>query len=174
MSIRLHLTFAAFFAAASTALAQYIPDQDIKVERTGLTTFRITGTNTDGKVDVSVEDKHMFRGFKAEGTNGEKKVELDVRSAGLGAGWKIEGKIGDDRVEGQARKRGTFSKEWDVEAKIGSRKVVAKVHEDSDIDPAVAAIFVLFDCCKDEESPEEDDKKEKAPEKGSGESPSEG
>lgn len=150
---RLLLTFAASLLVSAAVGAKYIAKQDITCERISGTKFEFKGKNTWGALDVKVEDKHLFQGFRAEGTNGDKKVEVDIKSAGLAAGWKLEGKIGDMKVEGTAKSDGPFSKSWTVKAKVGDRMVEAKVDDEWDIDPAVQALFVLFDCCDPEEKP---------------------
>ena len=139
-------------ALAATAPAKYIAKQDITCERTGGGKFQFKGKNTWGALDVKVEDKHMFQGFRAEGTNGDKRVEIDIKSAGLGAGWKLEGKIGDMKVEATAKQDGPFASTWSVKGKVGDRMIEAQVDNEWDIDPAVQAAFVLFDCC-DPENP---------------------
>lgn len=123
----------------------YVPKQDIKVERSGLTTFKFTGKNTRGDLSVEVKDQHLFQGFKGEGTNGTAKVELEIRSAGLGDGWKITGKNGDDRIELRAKKKDLLSKEWEVTGKVGSREIKETIDDSWDVDPAVGAAFIAFD-----------------------------
>ena len=147
---RILLGLMASLALSGIVFAKYVPKQDITCERVSATKFQFKGKNTWGPLDVAVEDKHMFQGFRAEGTNGDKKVEIEIKSAGLGAGWKMEGKIGDMLVEGTAKQDGPFSKDWTVKAKVGERMVETKVDSEWDIDPAVQAIFVLFDCCDPE------------------------
>lgn len=148
IALTLLLTLASFLFTPA-ALAQYVPDQDIEIERTGPTTFKITGKNSWGKVDVKIADQHLFRGFKAEGKAGDKKVNLDIKSAGLGAGWRIEGKIGTDiKVDVRVRQDGAFSKTWTVKGKAGDRNIDEEITGEWDIDPAAAGVFVVFDCCE--------------------------
>lgn len=152
--------YAILAAAVSTsALGAYIAKQPIKIEKEGLTKFHITGKNSWGDVDVNVEDKHLFQGFKVEGKAGDKSVDMEVRSAGLAAGWKITGKIGDLSVEGSCKQDGPFSKSWTVKGKVGERMIEAKADSEWDIDPAAQAVFIMFDCCDDkkpdEKKPEE-------------------
>lgn len=132
------------FVIAAAALA-WVPKKDIKAERAGPASFKLTGTNTLGKLDVLIEDKHLFQGFKGEGTNGEKKVTLQIKSAGLGAGWKIEGKIGEEIIEMNAKQQGAFSKEWKVTGKVGERKIDETIDGDWDVDPVIVAALVAFD-----------------------------
>src|SRR5262245_18914010 len=124
----------ATFCVVSTALA-YVPKKEIKVERTGPTSFKFTGKNTKGDLNVTVKDQNLFQGFKGEGTNGSDKVEFEIRSAGLSEGWKIEGKNGDERFELRAKKKSLLSKEWDVTGKVGTREIKETVMDDIDIDP---------------------------------------
>lgn len=138
---------ACLVSLAASALA-YVPKQDIKIERDGVTAFKVTGKNTFGDVNVEINDKHLFSGFKAEGKNGDRKVEIDIRSAGLGSGWKIEGKIGTDRVDVRCKQKGPFQ-DWKVEGKVGERRIEAEVEDDWGIDPAAASILVILDCCDD-------------------------
>jgi hypothetical protein len=137
----------AAFALAGVVQAKYVAKQNITCERISVGKFEFKGTNSWGALDVKVEDQHLFQGFRAEGTNGDKKVEIEIKSAGLGAGWKLTGKIGDMMVDGTAKQDGAFSSTWTVKAKVGDRDVEAKVDNEWDIDPAVQAAFVLFDCC---------------------------
>ncbi len=131
-------------AVASTALA-YVPKQAIKAERDGLTKFKLTGTNTRGKLEVAVVDQNLFQGFKADGTNGDAKVEFEIRSAGLLDGWKIEGKNGDDRIQLRVKKKSAFSNEWEVTGTVASREIKETVTGGIDIDPAVQAALIAFD-----------------------------
>ncbi|MCA9286079.1 MAG: hypothetical protein KDA22_12720 [Phycisphaerales bacterium] len=131
-------------AVAAQALA-YVPKQDIKVERDGLTKFKFSGKNTRGELKVEVKDQNLFQGFKGEGTNGTAKVEFEIRSAGLGKGWKITGKNGDDRIEILAKKKDLLSDEWEVTGKAGSREIKETIDGTWDIDPAVGAAFIAFD-----------------------------
>ncbi|HVZ94807.1 MAG TPA: hypothetical protein VG797_09890 [Phycisphaerales bacterium] len=132
------------FMLVATAFA-WVPKKDIKAERDGATKFKLTGTNTNGKLDVKIEDKHLFQGFKGEGTNGEKKVTLEIKSAGLGAGWKIEGKIGDEVIDLRSQQQGALSKEWKVTGKVGERKIDETIDGDWDVDPAIVSTLVAFD-----------------------------
>ncbi len=143
-------TFTRFAAVAAVACVAagalaWVPKKDIKAERDGATSFKLTGTNSLGKLDVKIEDKHLFQGFKGEGTNGEKKVTVEIKSPGLGGGWKIEGKIGDDIIEMKANKEGVFSKEWKVTGKVGERKIEETIDGDWDVDPVIVATLVAFD-----------------------------
>lgn len=137
------VTLSLLLAASAWA---WVPKKDIKAERDGLTSFKLTGTNSAGKLDVKIEDKHLFQGFKGEGTNGDKKVTLEIKSAGLGAGWKIEGKIGDEIIELRSQQQGVLSKEWKVTGKVGERKIEETVVEgDWAVDPAIVSTLVAFD-----------------------------
>jgi len=129
---------------ASSALA-YVPKQDIKVERTGLTTFKLQGKNTRGDLSVDIKDQNLFQGFKGEGTNGKDKVEFEIRSDGLGKGWKIEGKNGETRFELRVKKKNLLDKEWEVTGKVGDKEVTGTVMDGINIDPAVQATLVAFD-----------------------------
>lgn len=149
--------------ASAAALGAYIPKQDIHIKKEGLTTFKITGKNSWGAVDVKVEDKHLFQGFGADGKAGDKTVDVSVKSAGLAAGWKLEGKIGDMVVQGTCKQDGAFASTWTVKAKVGDRMIETKVDSEWEIDPAVAAVFVLFDCCED--APKKDEPSKDAPKK---------
>jgi hypothetical protein len=137
------------FLLATAALAAYIPKQPIHIQKGGGATYSITGKNTAGPVDVKINDKGMFAGFRAEGKNGDKDVNLDVSSAGLGAGWRIKGKIGDEIVEATCREDGAFGKTWTVKGKIGDRAFEAKADAEWEIDPAAQGVFILFDCCEE-------------------------
>ena len=154
-------------ALSGAASALYVPDQDIEIERTGAASFKITGTNSWGEVDVRIEDKHLFRGFKVEGENGDHKVDMEIKSAGLGAGWRIEGKIGAMKVDVRVRQDGAFSKTWTVRGKVDDRKIEKKVEDEWEIDPAAWAVLVIFDCCEDDApkpAPEPKPEPEPAPE----------
>jgi len=131
-------------AVAASALA-WVPTQDIKAERTGATSFKLSGKNTIGELDVKIEDKHLFQGFKAEGKNGDNKVEFEIKSAGLGGGWNIEGKNGDIKIELKAKKKGAFSKEWGVKGKVGDKEIDETITGNWDVDPAIEASLVAFD-----------------------------
>lgn len=133
--------------------AKYVAKQDITCERLSATKFQISGKNTWGPVNVIVADKQLFQGFQAEGTNGDKKVDIQIKSAGLGAGWKLEGKIGDMQVEATCKQDGAFSSTWTVKGKVGGVEREEKVDSEWDIDPAVQAVFVLFDCCEPTDKP---------------------
>jgi DnaJ-class molecular chaperone len=129
----------------SASAVAYVPKQDIKVERTGLTTFKLTGKNTRGDLSVEIKDQNLFQGFKGEGTNGTAKVEFEIRSDGLGKGWKIEGKNGDTRFELRVKKKNILDKEWEVTGKVGDKEVSGTVMDDVKIDPAVQATLLAFD-----------------------------
>ncbi len=123
----------------------WVPTQAIKAERRGLTSFALTGTNTIGKLDVSIEDKHLFQGFSAEGKNGDNKVEFTIKSAGIASGWNIEGKNGDIKIELKAKQKGLLSKEWQVTGKVGDKDIDETITGNWDVDPAVEASLVAFD-----------------------------
>lgn len=129
---------------AATALA-WVPTQDIKAERTGLTSFKFTGKNTIGPLEVTIEDKHLFQGFKGEGKNGENKVEFEIKAAGINAGWNIEGKNGDIKIDLKAKKKGLLDNEWEVKGKVGDKAIDETVTGNWDVDPAVVAALVAFD-----------------------------
>ncbi len=139
------VVIATIVAALTISAFAYVPKKDIKADRDGLTKFKFTGTNTRGKLDVAVVDQHLFQGFNGTGTNGDAKVEFEIRSAGLLDGWKIEGKIGDERIELKCKKKSTFSKEWEVTGKVGTREIKETVSSEIDIDPAVQAALIAFD-----------------------------
>lgn len=153
--MRIRLTLAATLAAiaSAAAIAAYVPKQDIRIKKESLTKYQITGKNSWGAVDVSVEDKHLFQGFKCEGKAGDKTVDIEVKSAGLAAGWKLDGKIGDLRVEATCKQDGAFSKTWTVKGKVGDRMIEAKADSEWDIDPAAQAVFICFDCCDSAPAP---------------------
>ncbi len=136
-------------ALASSAFA-WVPKSDIKAERDGATKFKLRGTNCRGDLNVTIEDKHLFQGFKGEGKNGENKVELQIKSAGIGDGWKIEGKVGDEVIDVRAKKKGMLEKEWSVTGKVGETKIDVTIDGDWDVDPAIVAALVCFDCKKDD------------------------
>ena len=144
------MTAMACLMVTAVALA-YVPDHDIKIERDGLTKFKITGENSWGKVDVEVKDQNLFRGFLAEGKNGDMKVEIRVESAGVLAGWKLSGNIGKMKVDVKASKDGPFKAEWNVEGTVGEYKIKASIDDSWDIDPAAAAVFVCLDAGKKKE-----------------------
>lgn len=129
---------------AAAALA-WVPKQDIKAERKGLTSFALTGKNTIGTLDVSIEDKHLFQGFSAEGKNGDNKVEFTIKSAGIGAGWNIEGKNGTITIDLKAKQKGLLSKEWSVTGKVGDKSIDETITGNWDVDPAIEASLVAFD-----------------------------
>lgn len=139
------LCITACLVASAGILGAWVPTQDIKAERRGLASFAITGTNTIGKVDVSIEDKHLFQGFSAEGKNGDNKVEFTIKSAGLNAGWNIEGKNGEIKIELKAKQKGLFSKEWQVTGKVGEKDIDVTITGNWDVDPAIEASVVAFD-----------------------------
>lgn len=132
--------------AITAAALGWVPKQDIKAERTGPTTFKFVGKNSIGELKVDIADQHLFQGFKGEGTNGDNKVEFSIKSAGLGAGWIIEGKNGSTIFELRAKSKGPFSKEWTVKGKVGDKEVEETVTGNWDVDPAVVAALVAFDC----------------------------
>lgn len=132
------------FTVAAAALA-WVPTQDIKAERRGLTSFGLVGKNTIGKLDVAIEDKHLFQGFSAEGKNGDNKVEFEIKSAGIGGGWNIEGKNGDIKIDLQAKQKGLLSKEWSVKGKVGDKEIDETITGNWDVDPAIEASLVAFD-----------------------------
>lgn len=134
----------AALVVAAAAFA-WVPTADIKAERKGPTSFALTGTNKVGKLDVAIEDKHMFQGFKGEGKNGEQKVEFDIKSAGLGAGWVIEGKNGEMKFELKVKQKGAFSSEWEVKGKVGDKEVSETITKTADIEPAITASLIAFD-----------------------------
>lgn len=135
---------AASVLVAATAFA-WVPKQEIKCERRGPTVFGLVGTNTIGKLDVEVSDKHMFQGFQAEGKNGENKVEFEIKSAGLMAGWNIQGKNGEIVIDLKAKSKGAFSNEWSVKGKVGDKEIDETVTGNWDVDPAIVAALVAFD-----------------------------
>lgn len=130
---------------ATTDASAYVPKQDIKAERTGLTTFKLKGKNTRGELNVEIKDENLFQGFKGSGTNGEGKVELEIRSAGLGQGWKIEGKNGETRFELRVKKKSLLGKEWEVTGKVGDKEIKETVMDDINIDPSIQAALIAFD-----------------------------
>lgn len=133
-------------ALVTTAAAlAWVPKQDIKAERKGLTSFALTGKNTIGTLDVSIEDKHLFQGFSAEGKNGDNKVEFTIKSAGIGAGWNIEGKNGTITIDLKAKQKGLLSKEWSVTGKVGDKSIDETITGNWDVDPAIEASLVAFD-----------------------------
>ena len=136
--------FAASVLIAATAFA-WVPKQDIKCERRGPTVFGLVGTNTIGKLDVEVSDKHLFQGFKAEGKNGDNKVEFEIKSAGLLGGWNIQGKNGDITIDLKAQSKGPLSSEWTVKGKVGDKEINETVTGNWDVDPAIVAALVAFD-----------------------------
>lgn len=131
-------------AVAAAAFA-WVPTQDIKAERKGLTSFALVGKNTLGKLEVQIEDKHLFQGFSAEGKNGENKVEFTIKSAGLAGGWNIEGKNGEIKIDLKAKQKGLLSKEWSVTGKVGEKEIDETITGNWDVDPAVEASLVAFD-----------------------------
>ena len=135
---------AASVLVAATAFA-WVPKQDIKCERRVPTVFGLIGTNTIGKLDVEVSDKHLFQGFKAEGKNGENKVEFEIKSAGLLGGWNIQGKNGDITIDLKAQSKGPLSSEWTVKGKVGDKEISETVTGNWDVDPAIVAALVAFD-----------------------------
>lgn len=141
---RSHIVQAALVLTLVVAGA-WVPKQDIKAERRGLTSFAITGTNTIGKVDVSIEDKHLFQGFSAEGKNGDNKVEFQIKSAGIAGGWNITGKNGDITIELKAKQKGLLSNEWKVTGKVGDKDIDETITGNWDVDPAIEASVVAFD-----------------------------
>jgi hypothetical protein len=145
MSIRSILAPVALVCTLAAAALAWVPDKDIKCERRGPASFALVGTNSLGKLDVLIEDKHLFQGFSAEGKNGENKVEFEIKSAGLGAGWTIEGKNGDIKIELKAKQKGPFSKEWSVKGKVGDKEIDETVTGNWDVDPAIVASLVAFD-----------------------------
>lgn len=145
MNISSLLVPAAIVCACTAAVLAWTPKQDIKAERKGLTSFALVGTNTIGKLDVAIEDKHLFQGFSAEGKNGENKVEFTIKSAGIAGGWNIEGKNGSIVINLKAEKKGLLSNEWKVEGKVGDRQISETITGNWDVDPAVEAALVAFD-----------------------------
>lgn len=141
---RLVIAIVAPFLIAAVAFA-YVPKQPIKVERTGLTTFKFSGKNTRGDLAVEIKDQHLFQGFNGDGTNGTAKVQFEIRSAGLTEGWKIEGKNGDERIELRVKKKGLLDKEYEVTGKVGTREIKETVSSELNIDPAVQAALIAFD-----------------------------
>lgn len=135
---------AATLAMVATAFG-WVPKQDIKCERRGPTVFGLIGTNTIGKLDVEVSDKHLFQGFKAEGKNGENKVEFEIKSAGILGGWNIQGKNGDIVIDLKAQSKGPLSSEWTVKGKVGEKEINETVTGNWDVDPAIVASLVAFD-----------------------------
>lgn len=147
MNIRIaHALLApAAVVCVAAAASAWVPTQDIKAERRGLTSFALVGKNTIGDLDVKIEDKHLFQGFAGEGTNGENKVRLEIKSAGIGGGWNIEGKNGDIKIDLKARKKGLLDNEWRVEGKVGDKKIDETITGNWDVDPAIVAALVAFD-----------------------------
>ncbi|MBL8746578.1 MAG: hypothetical protein JNK58_09520, partial [Phycisphaerae bacterium] len=131
-------------SVVAAALA-WVPKQDIKAERRGLTSFALVGKNTIGTLDVSIEDKHLFQGFSAEGKNGDNKVEFTIKSAGIAAGWNIEGKNGTITIDLKAKQKGLLSKEWSVKGKVGDKEIDETITGNWDVDPAIEASLVAFD-----------------------------
>lgn len=142
--IRFTAPIALVCIAAAASLA-WVPTQKIKAERKGLAKFAITGENTLGKVDVNIEDKHLFQGFSGEGTNGKNTVEFSIKSSGLAGGWDIAGKNGDIKFELKATKKGVLDKEWRVEGKVNNTPVDVTITGNWDVDPAIEAAVVAFD-----------------------------
>lgn len=141
----IRLALSATLLAIVAVLGAWVPKHDIKAERRGLTSFALVGTNSIGKLDVSIEDKHLFQGFSAEGKNGDNKVEFTIKSAGIAAGWNIEGKNGDIIIELKAKQKGLLSKEWHVTGKVGDKEIDETITGNWDVDPAVEASLVAFD-----------------------------
>lgn len=135
----------ALILTLTAAVCAWVPTQSIKAERRGVTSFALVGTNTIGKLDVSIEDKHLFQGFSAEGKNGDNKVEFTIKSGGIGAGWIIEGKNGDIKIDMRAKQKGLLSKEWHVTGKVGDTDIDVTTTGNWDVDPAIEASLVAFD-----------------------------
>lgn len=131
---------------AALAFADWKPKAEIKAERTGPTTFKLSGKNCNGELNVKLEDKNLFQGFKGEGKNGEKNVSVDISPAGLGGGWDLTGQLGNDKIEARAKKEGVLSSEWKVTGTVGDRKVDVTIKGDWAVDPAIVAALALFDC----------------------------
>ena len=131
--------------AIAAAASAWVPKQDIKAERTGLTTFKLSGKNTIGELNVEIKDQHLFQGFKAEGKNGDNKVEFEIKSAGLAGGWNIQGKNGDIKIDLKAKQKGVLSKEWSVKGKVGKKEIDETITGNWDVDPAIEASLVAFD-----------------------------
>jgi hypothetical protein len=131
---------------ATLMFADWKPKAEIKAERTGPTTFKLSGKNCHGDLDVKLEDKNLFQGFKGEGKNGDKNVSMDIKSAGLGGGWDLTGQLGNDKIDVRAKKEGVLSDEWKVTGTVGDRKVDATIKGDWAVDPAIVAALACFDC----------------------------
>lgn len=148
MNPRFSISFFAPVAVVCSLCAvsyAWVPTQKIKAERKGLTTFALTGENTLGKLEVNIEDKHLFQGWSAEGKNGSNSVEFTIKSAGLNAGWNIEGKNGDIKIDMKAKKKGLLSNEWEVTGKVGDKEIKETITGNWDVDPAIEASLVAFD-----------------------------
>lgn len=139
------LSSAAVLATVAVSAWGWVPKADIRAERRGVTSFGLVGANSLGKLDVNIEDKHLFQGWSAEGKNGENKVEFEIKSAGLAQGWNIEGKNGDLRIELKAQKKGLLSNEWRVTGKVGDKEIDETTTGNWDVDPAIEASLVAFD-----------------------------
>ncbi len=145
MNIRTLIPAVAVVCTLAVSALAWVPTQKIKAERKGLTSFALTGENTIGKLDVSIEDKHLFQGFSGEGKNGENKVEFTIKSAGPAQGWNIEGKNGDIKIDLKTKQKGLLSNEWSVKGKVGDKEVDETITGDWDVDPAIVAALVAFD-----------------------------
>ncbi len=139
------LTGIAMVLALAAAALAWVPKAEIKAERISPTKFRLTGKNAIGNLDVLVEDKHLFQGFKGTGKNGDNVVDFDIKSAGLGQGWIIEGKNGSTVIDLKSKQQGVLSKEWKVTGKVGDKAVDVTIDGDWNVDPAIVSSLVAFD-----------------------------